>query len=201
ADGSSAKVLIKDGFDPRPSPDGKYIVYFGWPQDNPTTITKKVGKKDSHNTQQAQIGLYLFDRATGKKTSLLSPVSHLTFLEMLWKPDSSGVIFLKFLSRSPHAQVQVSEIDKNEGTPRVIKILTVDDYSELPRVSTEPQIRPLSITKDNKYLFFVKTAYKGEKDNKLTGLISLDGLNLLDGSIVNGAETTSFMGMDFLPTQ
>ncbi|MEO6906833.1 MAG: hypothetical protein ABI210_02990, partial [Abditibacteriaceae bacterium] len=51
ADGSPAKVLIKDGFDPRPSPDGKYIVYFGWPQDNPTTITKKVGRKDSHNTQ------------------------------------------------------------------------------------------------------------------------------------------------------
>lgn len=198
----SSKLLIKGGFDPRPSPDGKYIIYFGWTQDDSKNINETKGtshaKKDF---SQGQVGLFIYDCDTGKKSLLLSPYSPYRFIDLLWKPDSNGIVLLDFASRSPHARVNVSEVNIKTKKLRRIKTLTVDDYKYISRPPAAPQIKPLSITRDGKFLIFIRSVYTGlnVKDNELIGKVSLGALNLTNGEVTYGAEMTNFSGIDYLP--
>lgn len=110
AKGDPPQILIRDGFRPTPSPDGRWIAFFGWPD------VEESRAEAADNPASVNYGprLMLFDRTT-KRRVLVSPnVFGLGTqgTQLLWTPDGKRLILMqtKYDSSTAQGEARISTI-------------------------------------------------------------------------------------------
>ena len=99
ATGGASTLVVKDGFRPMPSPDGRWIAFFGWPD------VKEAQDEAKINPQSRYYGprLFVWDRQV-KRRFLVSPNIFLSNVQMKWTPDSHKLVLLQSSYNSQKTQ-------------------------------------------------------------------------------------------------
>lgn len=111
------KLLIKHAYAPSPSPDGKWIAFYGLSElpkaDNPSKLPDAVkeGQKADPPPLPEGMQTYLFERATGKRTFISDSVHFL----YLWTPDSQELVYLRSGETTPALPGQPEAQSNNVG--------------------------------------------------------------------------------------
>jgi dipeptidyl aminopeptidase/acylaminoacyl peptidase len=187
-----SNLFLKNAFDPRPSPDGKKVAFFAWPE--PDT-SKKANEKSQ---VQSQLGLYSYDREQKKRTLLRPTFSRLRFVGMRWMPDNRHLVTLETLSQSPQAKVQVEIIDTVDSTTKKVVVLQANDFQAIgPRIETQPQFQPLEVCDNGKQLFIKVSEIVGIDSPLFIEEKSLQAINLDTGRVIVVAKVRSSLGIDW----
>lgn len=89
--GSKPELLISNGTNPLPSPDGKSIAFWGWPEDTEKTNKKEEKPRVADTVPKPELpALYVYDRATKQRRK----VSDFLSGRLVWTPDSSSLLIL-----------------------------------------------------------------------------------------------------------
>ena len=108
ATGGAAKLVVPDAFRPIPSPDNRWIAFFGWPDaDNAADEIKA-------NPQSRFYGprLFLWNRQA-KRRSLIQPNIFGAKTQLIWTPDSSKLVLLQssYDSDAKQGTARISTLD------------------------------------------------------------------------------------------
>lgn len=187
----SSRLLLKNAFDAQSAPDGKKLAFFAWPEPEDTLENQS----EKPRRVQAQLGLYLYDRETKKRTLLRSPFSRLSFAGMRWLPDNQHLLLLQNLAPSPDAKLQLSILDTDTTTTKNLVVIQANDFKKLSsRIDTEPQFQLLQISKDGKFCFVKVSEFVGRDSPWLIEEKSLQAVNLNTGEVVAVATVKNSYG-------
>ena len=107
ATGGKEKLLVKDAFRPLPSPDGRWIACFGWPD------AQSVAAEIKSNPQNRFLGprLFLWDSQTQQRL-FIKPNIFAAQTQLVWTPNSSQLLLLKsaYDSKTTKGTARISAI-------------------------------------------------------------------------------------------
>jgi len=190
--------IIQDGFDPLPSPDGKWIVFQGWPDPAQEEEAKKAATR-SKEGYQSPFGLYLFNCVTKKRTLIHLLPLFAGYENLLWSPDSRRLFSVRNIYHSTHPPFFSSSDQKDypgygKGHVSVIEIPTLAQHEvtvlsatdTIARINPAPQFSTQGLSQDGKSLFV-----RVNEDHNQYQYAALLAINLQ-----NGASQTVFDGQD-----
>jgi Tol biopolymer transport system component len=192
-DQGELRLLVKNAFDPQPSPDGKKLAFFAWPE--PETPDKNANK--TKPKVQAQLGLYSYDLETKKRTLLRSPFSYRKFIGMLWMPDSRRLLLFQEIDESPSARTQVTVIDITNSSNENLVDIKAKDYKYMPRINTQPQFQPLSVSPDGSIFFMEVSEFVGSDPPFSIEDKKIEAINLKSGKATTIAKVRTSLGVDW----
>ncbi len=125
--GGASHLVIANAYDPAPSPDGRFIAFFGWPGNpnapavkDPDEITGQENL-DPNSAQALALStprLFIFDRASKKRY----PVSDQAWGFLAWTPDSRRLIMVA--TGTPGTP--------DIGTPARVRVANLSDILAAP---------------------------------------------------------------------
>lgn len=224
--GGIPQKVITQGVFPLPSPDGKWIVFFGEPDATPrevlTTSRDETTVSGTETGGGSKQGIYLVNRQT-KMFHLLRLVSIPDFaarpnplpIRFLWTADSKHLLILDRgdPQTSPSASLKtkdsrvkkiasVSSIDVAHFSARRVGVLEATDLESIRRSSIEPELQWIGFSADGCEAIVKVQEYGERVRDWYTRLTSLKSIRLSDGRLSNLAQTKdlagSSLGLDWL---
>ena len=161
--GGPRKLLMRHAFDPMPSPDGRWIVFRGWP-DSPAALLEHMGFGENELGYPSR---YLYDVAAKRRYAIDDNL--VTGSDTLvWTPDSKRLLALRhdepLSDESRACGVFAMDVGAGEaGVPRTAALLgTLQARSGGAfHGRSGGQFRPLRFVGGGRYLLVVKTENKG----------------------------------------
>lgn len=212
--GGTPVTLIKNGFSASPSPDGRWIAFFGWPEDVPLPADAKYDSSSSDPRRPKNWpdpALYVFDRKTKRRILVSTQPKG----ALRWTPDGKTLVALeaKTLNRygredggsggGTEAHIRVitlAEISKGNATTvktmKELAVLKAKDYKPIYRGALVPSpVRIMQITKDAKYLLVDQSEFVDETSGYYTEEKTLRSVNLSSGVVATVARVKNASGM------
>ena len=198
--GGPRKLLLRNASFPVPSPDGRWILFWGWP-DSTASPDRRV---DPAEQGTGWLSAYLYDVAMKRRYVLNKDLVRETD-EILWTPDSKRLLLMRYddprSDKSQDWHVLAMDVGTGKaGLPQATTIVgTLHARSGGAfHGSFGGQFRALRFTKDGKYLIVSKTEEKGlDKDYYYDYEDSLDALDLKTGEVREVAAFYDELGMDW----
>lgn len=189
-----SRLLIKNAFNPLPSPDGKKVVFFAWPESEEAEKNTDKAKP----RVQAQLGLYSYDLNTQKRTLLRSPFSYRKFIGMLWVPDNQRLLLFQKLGESPSARAQVTVIDTTDSISKTLFTITANDFQAIgSRVETQPQFQPLTVSADGEMVLIEVSEIVDRDMPLLIEEKSIRAVSLSSGGVTTIVKVRTSLGIDW----
>jgi hypothetical protein len=197
AAGGKAKLVLRDGYHPVASPDGKWIACFS-STDEKKGITPTV---EFHPYLPRQSYLCLYNRAEGART-LVQPVGDY-YPALCWTPDSKRLLVTEgsygsrgsLFDKGRITAVEVATLAKKE-----IAVLQVKGFDSRP---PQELFQPLKVSTDGAFLFVKLTEFVSKNTGDLFAnqMESLHAVDLRNGKVTTLAklynEQSSLMGLDW----
>ncbi|MEO6908802.1 MAG: hypothetical protein ABI210_13030, partial [Abditibacteriaceae bacterium] len=179
--GGNIKLVVKDGYHPAPSPDGKWIACIT--STNPESKSPVNSPFFNSSPRQAYVCLY---RREDNKRYIIRPERE-NYSRFLWTPDSKTLIVVEEIGSST-GKFEIDTIDlATMKEQRVTELLSKNYGGTYPE--TEPLLEVLRLSEDGRTLFVRLTDIiphpKLEWDDMKSTLKAID---LQTGKIVNIAE-------------
>lgn len=118
ATGDAPSLVIRGGSKPIPSSDGRWIAFFGWP-DEGKALT---GVKDNSTSANYGPRLMLFDRDTRRRILVRPDVFQFgtQFTQMLWTPDSKRLILIqaRYNTKTAQGEARISAVSMQTETAK-----------------------------------------------------------------------------------
>ena len=186
-----SQILVKDGQKPSISPNKQWIAFYG--SEDPK---EPFALNQDWWLRPGGAALSLANELGGERKPL-SVMSGL-YPFIMWSHDSRFLVSLSQVKGSPHASAQIKKWNIDTGEQRLISTITANDFEEVPRKPTYPQIYPLGISKDNKKLFVMKQEFRGKTGSWLNEISYLQSLDLATGGIQEISVSETPFGLDWL---
>lgn len=191
--GGTPKLLVRDAWRPMPSPNGKWIAFFG--SENPQK-NESMGALWRYNPQGASLCVVRRD-GSGRKALYREQLSYPT---LLWRQDNQHIIITKIQHANPQSAASIREIDISNGASRALVGVSSQDPQALPRpLNVLPPFIPYKLTSNGRYLL-TKVETFGEQDPKTklydrhSQLIAVD---LESGKVIELARFINVWGYDW----
>jgi Tol biopolymer transport system component len=190
-----SKLLFKDGYRPEPSPDGKWIAFFGSEHpDKPYPL--RPGWQD--NPQGAALSVARLD---GTERVVLNRQGG-PYPFVYWLPGNQRLLTLEQIrySSDGDAQAQVKVWDLKTKRFRIVSTLQAKDFEFSPRSVVEPQFRPRYFADDSSTLFISVHEYTARNPDIPYMSLSrstMQAVNLLTGKITPIAQIQNAFGLDW----
>lgn len=177
AGGGVGKLVLRDGYDPAPSPDGTWIACFS--SSFPATKTTKaiVPNSGYHMDLPVQSYLCLYNRVnhTRKMIQAIGPY----YPDLIWTPDSKGLIVV---AQDDNPAGHISALQIPEFKEKSVATLKATDTPPLYH-SGPTRFQPFQVSKDGSLLFLVVSEYTGQGESLLDEMKSLKTVNLKTGQV------------------
>lgn len=207
AAGGEPKRIVPAAFAPAPSPDGKWIACFGWPDDKSQAGDARKVVPATEPSAEATIraeakgaGLYLFHRSTGKRL-LLGPLlvrrgngAGPSSFNFRWTPDSRLLVLLENSYAADeaghlHLASRLSTWDTQAASVAASRRDVATLHLEAEAKSENFQFEPMSTSMDGKYLFLQQSKYlrhmtRGAGSESTSVAQELKAVSLSDGTVL-----------------
>lgn len=197
------KLVVKDGYRPVPSPDGKWIAFFG-----SENIEEPVPLRPDWEYSPRGAAL-IIARRDGSERKALNRES-VFYSTLQWMPDSKHLLTISYApkdtvssnadkpeGKSVVVRIQVREWDITSGTVRRLALLQAKDVQPIPRPATNPQFQTLGVSKDGSHLFVKIIEITGVNEMSLIGVTSLQSVDLQSGAVATLSKTQNDLGIDW----
>ncbi len=164
-EGGKRVKIIDHGSDPVPSPNGRWIVFYGWP-DLKAQADRQEKSSANQRVHSYLPGTYLFDRLTGKRVLLREAKPNTFHDNIAWSPDSKTiyVVWNDYKSNSPlFMSTADQKVYSGQGTghvyvihlPQVTKheVATLSAFDINSRIDTTGQFLIKGISTDGSQMF------------------------------------------------
>lgn len=170
------KLILRDGYRPAPSPDGKWIAFFG------SSAPDKAQPKNPLSPFSAAGKYLLLLSRSGNKVRLVRRETSTRFSELLWAPDSSRLLIISRYRRKEGAvEARIVAYDVAREKERRVAAIAYKDRTESDNYEDDPLFRPLVLSNDGTTLFF-SLAQSSIDDPGNHGLF-LKAVTLADGKL------------------
>lgn len=132
------KSVLVGGYDGVPSPDGRFLAFFGY--------TPKVVPSETYPAMPPQ--LYLYEFKTGK----ISRLSSQNTGQVMWAPDSKTLVTIAFPEDRYHAHVQTIPIQPVVCPAKEVAVVEAEDPVGLGDGRGTAAITPMHISRNGRYL-------------------------------------------------
>lgn len=187
ADKGNPALLIKGGVMPSPSPDGKWVAFFGLPEPSPEEKAKAPAKPDRYDfLNQPVPRLCVYNRAEKKIYPLEPETPDLSshHYSVRWTPDSRQIILVDQRSlpqERGEAAIYLSDVE--DRIFKKVATLQAKDKVSFSWSRNNPQFEVLETSPDGIQLFVITTEMTEIKRNRILGVRTLRSINLMDGTI------------------
>ncbi len=179
----TSQRVLERGYDAVPSPDGRYLAFFGWSQDAKPTPDKPA----------PPASLWLYDTRNGKTTQ----VDDMNAGRVLWTPDSQTLVEVRF-NGDFEAHVRAIPLSTALGGPKAVAQLpnngevatvTAADPLKVGERGWPQPIEAQSISQNGRYLILDISEYVGQKDPQYIKKNTLRAVDLTSGKTYDIATT------------
>lgn len=191
ASGGTSQLVLRNGYDPKPSPNGQKMLFWGWP-DGEIKNTE-----NASTSNHLQLGLYLFDMQQQTRVLLQSPFSHRQTIDLQWLPDNNRAVYVEKSGHSPQAKALVKIIDSQSGEIHGVTTLTARDYQQVERIETEPQFEVVNLSSKGDMLFVKISEFAPGDALRDTEFFTLSAVNLQTGAVTKGTKIKTYYGFDW----
>jgi hypothetical protein len=198
--GGVRMLLMRHALDPLPSPDGRWIAFWGWP-DSPAALAEDMGFGEGGLGDPSP---YLYEVATKRRYPLKNDLVEGSD-KLVWTPDSRRLLMLR--REAPRSdgsldcKVLAMTVGSGEaGVPRTAALVGTLHANSAGAFhgSAGGQFRPIRFVNDGRYLLVVKTENKGlDKYHYYNYEDSLDSLDLKTGDVRELARMYEDLEMDW----
>ena len=140
--GENPQLVLKDGYQPIPSPDDEWIAFF--------TSTDEEGKINPssvfHTNLPRQSYLCLYNRVT-KNRYIIQPVRE-TFPQLKWMPDSRHLLTMSQTTVGAKNSAEISILDVSLRVQKEVATLKATDAVSASHDLIYPQFEMLDVSKD-----------------------------------------------------
>lgn len=188
----SSKLIIKDGYHPTPSPDGKWIAFYG-SEDTQKPVPLRVGWQND-----AQGSALLLARRDGTGRVALTQETGIYPL-IRWRLDNTSLLTVQPVKNSPDAEAEVKEWDVETQRFRAIATLKAHDYKASKISFVSPKFLPVEVTETPASLY----VFVSERVSQYPGIalsVILQTLYLIDlskGTVTSVAKIKGATGVDW----
>lgn len=159
-DGGKANLLIPSATNPLPSPDGKLIAFWGWPNEKSakTSEDKKEEAVEESDVPKLQLpALYIYERSTKKRRKISDFLSG----RLVWTPDNKSLLILN-PSNNQRQENSLYRIDVTKGTSvKIADIIAADAKDEMRHYRTFDNLK---VSRNGKYAI-IDAVYGLESDS------------------------------------
>jgi Tol biopolymer transport system component len=183
------KKIIVHGYNPAASPNGKWIAYLGWPQNEKP--------KDSENLTEgltASPSLYLFDRQKSQSVPLEQGIRN---CKLVWTPDNGKLIIIKTLQKNLVSEAAVEAYEISTLKRNLITTLKSKDFERQDWSLANHKFDLFEISNDGRHLMIMTTDITGIEEGMLAGIGKLQDINLNDGSVSILLTSKNDLGIDW----
>ena len=206
-----SSVVVPGGYAPAPSPDGKWIAFFGWPLDERLSPVA-TAMASAYSEKQ---GLYLYNRST-KERILISPDTMHDFANeipsilpysLLWMPNGKSLLVLRTrYSGLPAFYTPDVKIGTGLGealiqaysvpglATRHMTTIQAEDFEAVSRSYVYPEYQLLSVTNNGAWLIMKVHEYVSRKSGYPVETNKVQAINFQSGRILPLAQTKSWAG-------
>jgi len=173
----SNKQVLSGGFDGVPSPDGRFLAFFGY---NP-----KVVPSVAYPARPPRLYLYEFKT---RQWTLLSRVNAGT---LLWTPDSRTLICVSYPDGQYEGHINRITISPQISSSEEVAVVVAKDPLNIGQEREgEPAITPMHISRNGRYLILQKSEYFKRQPPFRLRELWLQAVNLDDGNVTTLAHAT-----------
>jgi len=159
-DGDKTNLLIPKATNPLPSPDGKLIAFWGWPNekvDKTSEDKKEETEKESDVPKLELPALYIYERSTKQRRKISDFLSG----RLVWTPDSKSLLILN-PSNNERQENSLYRIDATNGeTTKITDIVAPDAKEEMRHYRTFDKFK---ISRNGKYAI-IDAVYGLDRDS------------------------------------
>ena len=190
------ELLLRNAYAPVPSPDGRWIAFWGWPDSS--------GNVDPEEQGSGCLSPYLYDVGARRRyvldDNLLEESDRL-----VWSPDSRRLLALRYselpVGVSRDCRVLAMDVGSGKnGVPRTAALVGTLHAQTAGAFhgSFGGQFRPLRFSQDAKHLILVKTEEKGlDEAHCYDYEDTVEDLNLEMGDVREIARLYDDLGVDW----
>jgi hypothetical protein len=194
------ELLVRNAYAPVPSPDGRWIAFWGWPDSS----EDPGGHVDPDEQGSGCLSPYLYDAGAKRryvlKNNLLEESDTL-----VWSPDSRRLLALRYselpVGVSRDCRVLAMDVGSGKnGVPRTAALVGTLHAQTAGAFhgSFGGQFRPLRFSQDAKHLILVKTEEKGlDEAHCYDYEDTVEDLNLEMGDVREIARLYDDLGVDW----
>ncbi len=198
-DTGQMRILLDDAQRPKPSPDGKWLLFLSSHDPSPLTENAETEiKPDPTIVQNKGNPLFLvLARLDGSNPNLVRREDH-GAPDIVWFPDSSGFALCDTRLVSSNADkfvrsVSVSRYDMEKAVVKRIGAFRYIAFQGTDVTEDDRMWRPIAVTRDNRYLMSELTEFEQAPNNGLM----LQRFDLQTGISAVVAHIGSVRGMDW----
>ena len=196
ADGKTT-LLIKDGYRPSVSPDGKLIAFYG-SSDPQQPVTLKRDENPAWYWRYIAKGASLcFAKADGSGRTAMQPYYGL-YPRIQWLPDNRRFVTIYQTKRNPDYEAQLTLWDTETQSKKELGVISVSDDEKRTENDAYAPLRfpfyPMGTTADGKNII-VKTVSHNYKSSDT--IESLQLVNIETGQISMMATFKNIVGLDW----
>lgn len=173
--GGKARLIIENGFDPVPSPDGKWIAF--------NSLTAPANGAINPN---APPDLHLFNRARQERI-LLDSIGK-AFVG--WTPDGKSLVTIETVYGAGEVQgeAHIKLTDPATLRTRQVATLSARDFKVIGRTVGSDQFKAIKFSRDGRFLFVNISEVTGESHPFLTTRETLQAIDLSSGGVFTVAQ-------------
>lgn len=201
AAGGVPRLIIKDGYRPLASPDGKWIAFFG--SENPKS---PIPLRSDWEYNPRGLSLIIAHRDGSKRKainreSVRYPVIH-------WMTDNQHLLSIGYVPTNNNpvstiadtatiSNVQVRKWNAATGLVKNVAQLQIRDIEPIPRAATVPQFQILGLTKNNDSLILKTIEIVDKNDIFYISITTLQQIDLQSGAVDAFLKIKSDNGVDW----
>lgn len=187
-----SRLTIADGYHPNPSPDGKWIAFYGSANLQESTALGRDWRRQADNVS------LIVSKRDGSGRIAFNPVKG-TYPLIIWLADNSRFITLQQTKPSPDAEAQIQEWDVSTQKFRQIATLRAKDSEAWPQPFVAPKFSPINISQDGKTLFVMVTELFGREPDTSFSIIRslLQTVDLSSGDLTTALRISNPEGSDW----
>lgn len=191
------KILIKQGYDAVPSPDGQIIAFIGWADESKPDKKYRKEKFSTVTGLATSPSLYLFDQSKQERILLEENLENAV---LRWTPDGKNLIVVKTTQKGAASEALINSFDTDSHKKHLVAILKSKDYEPLEWSTTNPKFDLFKFSSDGRYLIILVTEFTGVSGPLLDGVGKLQAINLETGAVSAIAISRDDFGMDWSDT-
>ncbi len=193
--GENPQLVLKDGYQPIPSPDNKWIAFF-----TSTDEEKKINPSNVFHTDlPRQSYLCLYNRAT-KKRHIIQPVRE-TFPQLKWMPDSRHLLTMSQTIVGAKNSAKISILDVSSRVQKEVVTLKATDAISASHDLIYPQFEMLDVSEDGAKVMVKVAEIVGQGQVFMDERNSFQSIDIRTGKISLVAQVfnqqSNSLGMDW----